>query len=983
MRHNISTYLKDIVAVALLTAFFTSCAGNDFDWLIGTPINVVATTQPVTRAGDNIQSVNFDNGAEINAYYNIIGGESIGNVPTILTAAAADNNGKNRLTPDTQPYYPQEGTIDIMALYPKERANKDMTSFYVESDQREESNYKLSDMMWAGVTELAKTSEDVNLQFTHFMAKMSVTVTGEEGVRIEAISLQNIVRTVDISSLSAASCTLSAVDENGNKEEILLASTEATELENTLSGSGLFPGQTISGNFIKVKTNYGDAYFSLINKEFVGGHEYSASLVVSRQEIGFVTTITDWANNGGSIAVPPGSSAGLKIAAIPDQPYDGTAKTPALTITYSPNDELKSQIGDTQTGTYELVANKDYTAEYFNNTNQGTAVVIITGQKSPDRRGSMEALANVIAGIRSMTSFNITAATGNLEYPATTKTVEYDYNSTVDHTLNTHNGDGTITYSSSDETVADVTNSGVVTIRKAGTTRITASMANDGNYSASTAYYDLTVKKRSLRFNNTVGRVAASIPSIPAGTKVTYSGQPHKPAVIIKDKGRTLQEGLHYTYSVVNNTNVGTATITIKGAGDNYSDADTAAVYLTFEIDKRTPTITGFEGSEVKLAKGHDYTRRAKSDYGSITYTAEPSGFVTVSSDGIVTATNTGSNHASQTVTIYATVPETDNLKSVSASYPLTVVESAWTYSYTGGVQEWTCPISGFWQLEAMGAKGGTTDSFEGGNGADIGGMVYVKEGQKLYIYVGQGAPQTTGTNGNSVIWNGGGRYTGSTASSATSRFTSGGGATDFSLNNGTWDSDTHLNSRILVAGGGGGALYYKVSNSNLTTGAGGAGGGESSFSRAEYDGEQAIGGNNPGGGGTLSSGGIVAVAGKMGNNGKFGNGGNYGGTLSGGAGGGGWFGGASGCQDGTVLGAGGGGSSFIYNTANLATAATGGFNYNLQVPVSDSNFFVKTKAEVEADPTRIWLEIIPTILVAGGSADVNGQARLTYISAE
>lgn len=966
MRYRILTRLLTAGAMTLSALHLVSCASNDFDWLIGTPINVVATTQSLTRASDNIQSVNFDNGAEINAYYNITGGESIGNVPTILTAAAADNDGKNRLTPDTQPYYPQEGTIDIMALYPKERANKDMNSFYVESDQREESNYKLSDMMWAGVTELAKTSEDVNLQFTHFMAKMSVTVTGEEGVRIEAISLQNIVRTVDISSLSAASCTLSAVDENGNKEEILLASTEATELENTLSGSGLFPGQNISGNFIKVTTNYGNAYFSVTDKTFVGGHEYSASLVVSRQEIGFVTTITDWANNGGSIAVPPGSSAGLKIAAIPDQPYDGTAKTPALTITYSPNDELKSSIGDTQTGTYELVENKDYTAEYFNNINQGTAVVIITGQKSPDRRDNMEALANVISGIRSMTSFNITAATGNLEYPAATKTVEYDYNTTVDHTLNTHNGDGTITYSSSDETVADVTNSGVVTIRKAGTTRITASMANDGNYSASSAYYDLTVTPRSLKNHSTGDNpdVTATL----AAYSFPYNGEAYAPAVVVKDKGRTLQEGKHYTYSVINNTNVGTATITIKGM-DNYSAADGDAITVNFTITAITPTIT-IDNSAVSLPKGQSMTRRATSNYGTVTYSASPAGYVDISSEGVVKATNTGANHAAQTVTITASVSvdgANGNWTTASTTYELTVVESEWSYTYSSGQrQTWICPIDGVYELEAMGAQGTTTDGFTGGRGADVAGQVFIKKGQKLYIYLGQGGS----VRNTSYTFNGGGYYSGSTGDGTTARFAGGGGATDFALKEANWDSDDHLYSRILVAGGGGGALYY-ASGSTIYIGGGGSGGGEGTDENghADYVGETGYAGSLPGRGGTLSAGGVVTSGGSNGNAGSFGKGGHFNGSMSVGLGGGGWFGGASGSQGGRQ-GSGGGGSSFIYNAANLAAAAAGGFTYTLQFPSSD-NYFDSS------------LEITPTILVTGGSPDVNGQARITYKSAE
>ena len=624
MNSKIKILSNGAAGAALLAALlFTSCARDDFDWLIGTAINVTASAEePTTRAASNIQTTTFDAGAQLNAYYKITGGEAIGRTPTVLTAVAADANGKNRLTPDVQPYYPSAGTVDIMALYPKDIATKDITSFTVLADQQAEADYKKSDLMWAGITGQGKTPEDVNLEFKHLMAKMTVKVTGKEGVLVKKVSLVDIVRKVDITTLTADAYTLADIDRaNDTKENILLASTEATDVNNTLSGSVLFPGQTISGNFIKVETNYGDAYFSVTNKAFAGGSEYSADLVVKRQDVGFVTTITDWANNGGSIAVPPGSSAGLKIAVIPDQHYDGTPKAPDLEIWYYPNDELNGQLGQALGTGYELVVNEDYKAEYFNNINQGTAMVIITGLRSQARvTAGQEVLADIIKGIQSMTSFKITAHDGELTYPAATKVVEYEYNTTVDHPLDAHDGDGTITFTSSDESVADVSISGVVTIRKAGTTRITATMAADGNYTAASAYYDLTVKPRSLKSNSTGDNpaVTATIAgSTSSGYSVSYSGEAYAPAVVVKDKGRTLQENKHYTYSVTNNVNCGTATITIKGM-DNYSSENDDAITLSFTINAVTPTISMTSTDAVILAKGQKFTRRATTNHGTV-----------------------------------------------------------------------------------------------------------------------------------------------------------------------------------------------------------------------------------------------------------------------------------------------------------------------------------------------------------------------------
>ena len=983
MRYHRKNIFRDFLYATILSQplIFSSCAEDSLSWLVDTPIKVTAAVdQPTTRSGANIQTGNFEAGETINGYFNISGGDAIGKIPTVLTTSAPDESGKNRLSPDVQPYYPSssDGNVDIMALYPPSKATNTITSFAVEADQTADANYMLSDLMWAGITNQAKTTSDINLQFSHLMAKMSVTVTGKEGVRIDTVKLINSIRTVPV-TLSASGYTLGSVgtESDSTKMTIVLARTISTDLNNQLSGSVLLPPQTIGGNFIEVETNYGTAYYSAFNKEFKEGEAYSTDIVVKRQDIGYTTTITNWVNNDGSIAVPPGSSAGLKITAIPDQQYNGSARTPELTIKYTPNDELNEYLGTGSGYTYDLRActqnedgsynnDGDYIAEYFNNVNQGTAVVIITGRADGVHRTSEKetVLANVISQIKSMTSFNITAAIGTINYPSTSLEVEYDYNTTVDFELNKNGGDGKFTYESSNPTVADVTVSGIVTIRSAGSTTITANMDNSGNYSAATAYYDLTVKPRSLK-NHTTGD-NPDITATLAATSFPYAGVAYSPAVVVKDNGRTLQENKHYTYSVVDNTNIGTATITIRGMG-NYSNADADIITRTFTITAITPDIT-FDNTAVIVPKGQKYTRRAKTDYGTITYSANPSGYVTITSDGVVTATNTAANSQPQTVTITASVAAdatNGDWVAASKSYQLTVVESEWSYVYSGGqIQTWTCPVDGVYQLEAMGAQGATTDGFNGGRGADVAGQVFIKKGQILYIYLGQGGEVHSTTR----AFNGGGCYTASTADGATARFTGGGGATDFALKNATWNSEDHLYSRILVAGGGGGALYYGY-QSDIHCGGGGNGGGEKAEGRAEYAGETGYGGSHPGGGGTLSAGGAIATGGTYGNAGTFGNGGNYGGSISAGCGGGGWFGGASG-STGTRQGAGGGGSSFIYNTDNINAS---GLNYRglLRTPTS-GNFF---------DPAT--LEITPSNLVSGGSPDANGQARIIYMSAE
>ena len=1010
MKHHFKKILNTVLCAATVSQLLSlaSCAREDFNWLIGTPVNVTASAQqPATRAGANIQTSAFEAGATLNAYFSITGSNPVnyigGNPITVLTASAVNGDGKNPLTPDVQPYYPSEGTVDIYALYPNVGSGDDnkqvtasTTSFSVEDNQTTSQNYKKSDLMWTETITQGKTTNDVNLVFTHKMAKMSITVTGQEGVTIKSIKLVNTVREISISNIDKSTRALGALASPTlpADKQIVVATSSAANGDGSLSGSVLFPPQTITNDFIEIETYDGTTTGTIVfsvDKVFASGIEYKANLVVTRQMIGFTSTITDWTSDNGSIAVPPGSSAGLVISNIGEQHYTGSEIKPEMTLTYTLNSR-----------TFTLEENVDYKLTYFNNINQGTATIIIEGLQDPNKIGQgdqgAEEAATSIGQIRAIKSFVITAATGNISYPNNDAdvSVEYGYNATIRNKLDTIAGDGTVTFSSDRETVAKVSESGVVTIVGVGETVIRAHMADDGNYTTDDAHYKLVVTPRNLRTRfdatNNQGVVRISLPV----NAFTYTGQAYRPAVTVTDNARTLLEGTHFTYTVTNDvaasTNDKKGTIVVRGTG-NYSNADSAMVTLNFTISKANPNLQLVQ-TPVKLSKGHSYTRRATSAYGAnnITWSVSPTGYATVS-DGVVTAIEPTEALTGNKVTITATVPAdpNGNWDAQSLSYDLTVVKSEWSFTYSGGqIQSWTCPLSGYYELEAMGARGGSVSgdkgSYEGGKGADIAGQVYITEGQVLYIYLGQaGAIQ-----GTSKVFNGGGYYTGTTANNETTRFTSGGGATDFALKNATWDSNDHLYSRILVAGGGGGALYYYNSDTTprMRSGDGGGGGGNADIVvdetktdgstityRQKYAGQAGLGGSHPGGGGTLSSGGALTTPGTNGNAGTFGKGGNYGGTLSGGAGGGGWYGGASGAQV-TNFGSGGGGSSFMFNTANVNEANN---NYrqllkNQINTITSGNYF-------NADN----LEISETTLVMGGAPNTqsnpNGQARITYKS--
>ena len=132
---------------------------------------------------------------------------------------------------------------------------------------------------------------------------------------------------------------------------------------------------------------------------------------------------------------------------------------------------------------------------------------------------------------------------------------------------------------------------------------------------------------------------------------------------------------------------------------------------------------------------------------------------------------------------------------------------SSTNYSYKNSAQSVSIPHNGVYKLEAWGAQGGSYTK-EGGRGAYASGSIGLKISDSLYVYTGE---QYNGTK-QAFCFNGGGPGTVSTVETNT-KMANGGGATDFRLVSGEWNSSPGLASRILVAGGGGGASDWAASN--------------------------------------------------------------------------------------------------------------------------------------------------------------------------
>ena len=143
-----------------------------------------------------------------------------------------------------------------------------------------------------------------------------------------------------------------------------------------------------------------------------------------------------------------------------------------------------------------------------------------------------------------------------------------------------------VTYNGSAQTPTVTVKDGTLTL--ANGTDYTVSYSN--NINAGTATVTITGKGSytgTKDANFTINPKNASYLSISSISAVTYNGLAHTPAVTVMDGSTTLTSGTHYTVAYSNNTNAGTATVTITGMG-NYTSTKNA----NFTINKAPLTIT-------------------------------------------------------------------------------------------------------------------------------------------------------------------------------------------------------------------------------------------------------------------------------------------------------------------------------------------------------------------------------------------------------
>jgi hypothetical protein len=273
-------------------------------------------------------------------------------------------------------------------------------------------------------------------------------------------------------------------------------------------------------------------------------------------------------------------------------------------------------------------------------------------------------------------------------------------------------------------------------------------------------------------------------------------------------------------------------------------------------------------------------------------------------------STSTGVNSGNGSVTISYNVAGCTSGSRTPVTVNVTACtppSGSQTFSYTGGMQTWTAPVSGCIgpvTIEVWGAQGGSGRVSAGGLGARMRGAFTVSSGQVLNILVG-GQGQNASLNGGG----GGGTFV-ANSSNAPLIVAGGGGGGGYNASNGNVGGTTattgrpgyRQNGNINAGAGGAGPNGGGTDPGYARSGAGGGG---LSGNGASHEAGYAQGGNSFTNGG---AGGAKGCNSSGAGNGGYGGGGGADWCYWTGGGGGGGYGGGGG---GAYYGNGGGGGSF------------------------------------------------------------------------
>lgn len=242
--------------------------------------------------------------------------------------------------------------------------------------------------------------------------------------------------------------------------------------------------------------------------------------------------------------------------------FDGEAKEPAVTVTLG---------GSTP-------ASSNYTVDYSDNINAGTATVTVTGK-------------NIYTGSATK-NFTISKAALSDLSVMIQGWIYGQYNEEVNAPrVDGNEGEGAVTYSYK---AAGATEFGASVPQNAGTHIVKATIAESANYQGKEVTNTFSIAKADF-----------SLVTIADIANKTFTGEAIEPDVTVTFKGKAV-DASEYTVGYSNNINVGTATVTLTATGTNFTAETTAS--KTFQIVPASVAISAEDQTVTYNGSAQAYT---------------------------------------------------------------------------------------------------------------------------------------------------------------------------------------------------------------------------------------------------------------------------------------------------------------------------------------------------------------------------------------
>ena len=383
--------------------------------------------------------------------------------------------------------------------------------------------------------------------------------------------------------------------------------------------------------------------------------------------------------------IPKETNAGtytVYYKVVGDSNHAGSATTGSVTVTIKPKEIVSPKV--TVNGTYTYNGNaqeptgnsvevvdgttpipsSEYTLSYRDNTDAGTATVIITNANGGNY--IVNGTGTFTIGKAELAAGDVTAPTGqNLPYNGTAQALVEAGSATG----------GTMVYSLSEE---GEYSAAIPTAKDVDTYTVWYKVLGDGNHK------DTEAKSVTASIaKNTVSKPTIQVE--PATVK--YTGEKQEPTITVKDDNGLVIDGSEYTVTYKDTTNnntdltsVGNYTVTITATGTNYSFTATAE----FEIlaaDQEALTITG---TRERVYYGDTIQLDTTGGNGTVAWTVnnDASTIATISNDGLLKITGVGSVTVTATSTATGYTDQTATWRLYADKKPVTAVVTAQSKDY-------------------------------------------------------------------------------------------------------------------------------------------------------------------------------------------------------------------------------------------------------------------------------------------------------------